>query len=127
MGFAKTVSVFSSVVVLAAALALYLHPLPVPMFPQREVEQMVTSYYGSDLSGAGYVGCPMCGRVVIVTGSTSGLGQSIAKQMYKVSFSLRNFLCDGFCVAVVNHRCISLILYRSTYLRLQCNIEHIQR
>lgn len=65
-----------SAVVLALSLSVYL--CPVPIFPQEEVVRLATEYYGSDTS------CPMCDKIAIVTGSTNGLGESIALQMYKV-------------------------------------------
>lgn len=76
MGILTKVFAFISAIVVLLALVAQLYP--VLEFPEEKVDQMVSDYYGSDKS------CPMCGRIAIVTGSTSGLGESIAHQMYKV-------------------------------------------
>ena len=59
-------------------LALSLYFCPTAVFPEENVIELASSYYGNQIS------CPMCGKIAIVTGATSGLGESVAFQMYKV-------------------------------------------
>lgn len=73
-----------AVAVLGAGLLL----VPVATFPEEEVGELVRAYYHS--SDRSYVdpSCLLCGKTVVVTGSTSGLGESIARRLYKVSLNL---------------------------------------
>ena len=62
-----------------------------PSLPLEEVKELARNYYDisateGNLHGSydGYVDQPLVGKVVIVTGATSGVGESFAYNMYKV-------------------------------------------
>lgn len=99
-----------TVVVLALSLTVgllfsyLLYTVPPPTLPEEDIKDLAKNYYsffnctelGNDggLDGNdGYVDQPMAGKVVIVTGSTSGIGESLAFQMYKVFVSINLLLC----------------------------------
>lgn len=89
----------AGVLLLSIALGLFssyvLYTVQPPSLPEEEIKELATQFYHSALSPSdldtregvaadGYVDQPMVGKVVIVTGSSSGIGASLAYSMYKV-------------------------------------------
>lgn len=65
-----------------------------PALAEEEIKALAKEYFSSSDASAedGYVDQPMTGKVVIVTGATSGLGASFAFSMYKVKLTHDFFL-----------------------------------
>ena len=69
---------------------------PLPVLPYNKLLMMANERYSSTSSSSSSSTTidpfPLLNKIVIVTGSTSGLGKEIAINLFRVSFSLFSFL-----------------------------------
>jgi hypothetical protein len=114
----------AAVMLLSLAIGLFstylIYTLEPAALPEEEIKELAKQYFSlsvateegkeGKVADDDYVDQPMAGKVVIVTGATSGIGASFAYNMYKVGGIFLCMICVVVSLLTIVCACVFFLL-----------------